>query len=66
MPFFVYMLAGQRNGTLYIGYTDDIFRRVTEHKSHSLGGFTAKYTSSVSSGTRPTSRVRAPGIASAR
>ena len=43
MPFFVYMLASQRNGTLYLGYTDDIFRRVTEHKAHSLGGFTAKY-----------------------
>ena len=43
VPFFVYILASQRNGTLYLGYTDDIFRRVTEHKSKSLGGFTAKH-----------------------
>ena len=43
MPFFVYMLASQRNGTLYLGYTDDVFRRVTAHKEHSLRGFTAKY-----------------------
>ena len=44
LPFFVYILASQRNGTLYLGYTDDIFRRVTEHKARSPGGFTAKYT----------------------
>ncbi len=44
VSFFVYILAGQRNGALYLGYTDDIFRRVTEHKAKSLGGFTAKYT----------------------
>jgi putative endonuclease len=43
MPFFVYILASQRNGTLYLGYTDDIHRRVTERKARSLGGFTAKY-----------------------
>ncbi len=41
VPFFVYILASQRNGTLYLGYTDDIFRRVTEHEAESLGGFTA-------------------------
>ena len=44
MSFFVYILASQRNGTLYLGYTDDILRRVTEPKAKSLGGFTAKYT----------------------
>ena len=43
MPFFVYILESQRNGTLYLGYTDDIFRRVAAHKAHSLGGLTAKY-----------------------
>ena len=43
VPFFVYILASQRNGTLYLGYTDDIFRRVTEHKAKGLGGFTAKH-----------------------
>ena len=43
MAFFVYLLASRRNGTLYLGYTDDIFRRVAEHRAHSLGGFSAKY-----------------------
>jgi putative endonuclease len=43
MSFYVYILASGRNGTLYIGYTDDLHRRVSEHKAHSLGGFTAKY-----------------------
>ena len=43
MPFFACRLASQRNGTLCLGYTDDILRRVTAHKAHSLGGFTAKY-----------------------
>ena len=43
MAFFVYILASKRNGTLYIGYTDDLSRRMIEHKSRSLSWFTAKY-----------------------
>jgi putative endonuclease len=43
MAFYVYILASQRNGTLYVGGTDDLYRRVTEHKAHTLSGFTAKY-----------------------
>jgi putative endonuclease len=43
MAFYIYVLASQRNGTLYIGSTDGLCRRVAEHKAHSLGGFTAKY-----------------------
>jgi putative endonuclease len=43
MSFYVYILASKRNGTLYIGSTDNLWRRTTEHKAHSLGGFTAKY-----------------------
>lgn len=41
--FYVYILASQRNGTLYIGFTDDIERRVLEHKQKVVEGFTAKY-----------------------
>jgi putative endonuclease len=43
MAFFVYILASQRNGTLYIGYTDDLGRRMIEHKGGVLRGFTSKY-----------------------
>ncbi|HEY2180032.1 MAG TPA: GIY-YIG nuclease family protein [Caulobacteraceae bacterium] len=43
MSFYVYILASQRNGTLYVGHGDDLYRRMTEHRAHSLGGFTARY-----------------------
>lgn len=42
-PFFVYILASKRNGTLYTGSTDDLGRRVWEHKEKIRKGFTAKY-----------------------
>ena len=41
--FYVYMLASRPQGTLYIGMTDDLIRRVWEHKSKAIPGFTAKY-----------------------
>jgi putative endonuclease len=43
MSFFVYILASRRNGTLYIGMTDNLARRVWEHKSGAVAGFTKKY-----------------------
>ena len=39
----VYMLASGRNGTLYIGVTSNLVKRVWEHKSHVVEGFTKKY-----------------------
>ena len=39
----VYMLASDRNGTLYIGVTSDLVRRVWQHKQHVVPGFTAEY-----------------------
>lgn len=39
----VYLLASQRNGTLYIGVTPDLIKRVWEHKQDSVEGFTKKY-----------------------
>ncbi|HNV96712.1 MAG TPA: GIY-YIG nuclease family protein [bacterium] len=40
--YFVYIMAS-RSGVLYVGFTNDIFRRVLEHKSGKISGFTQKY-----------------------
>jgi putative endonuclease len=42
MPYYVYILASRRNGTLYVGVTNDLIRRVWEHRQ-GIGGFTTKY-----------------------
>ncbi len=43
MAFYTYILASDRNGTLYVGMTDDLNRRMFEHQSKAIPGFTAKY-----------------------
>jgi len=44
MPgYYVYILASRRNGTLYVGMTSDLIRRVWEHKNDLVEGFTKKY-----------------------
>ena len=43
MSFFVYMLASRRNGTFYIGMADNLARRVWEHQTGVIEGFTKKY-----------------------
>lgn len=41
--YFVYILSSQRNGTLYIGVTSDLLKRMWEHKNKKVDGFTKKY-----------------------
>jgi len=41
--YYVYILSSKRNGTLYTGVTSDIVKRVYEHRSNAVEGFTNKY-----------------------
>ncbi len=41
--YFVYLTASGRNGTLYVGVTNNLVRRVAEHKSGTVPGFTLRY-----------------------
>ena len=40
---YVYIMASKRNGTLYIGVTSDLIKRVWQHKNNAAEGFTSKY-----------------------
>ncbi|SFV10248.1 GIY-YIG catalytic domain-containing protein [Methylobacterium sp. 174MFSha1.1] len=42
MAYFVYMMASGRHGTLYVGVTNNIARRVFEHQSKAKRSFTAR------------------------
>ena len=43
MQYYVYLLASRRNGTLYTGVTNNLVRRVFEHRNDFVKGFTEKY-----------------------
>jgi putative endonuclease len=43
MSYFVYMLASQRNGTIYVGITGNPGRRIGEHREKVVSGFTSRY-----------------------
>jgi putative endonuclease len=41
--YFVYILASERNGTLYVGVTNDLIGRIAEHRNGAVAGFTKRY-----------------------
>jgi putative endonuclease len=43
MAMYVYLLASQKQGTLYLGVTNDLIRRIVQHKQKALPGFTKQY-----------------------
>ena len=43
VPYYVYLLASRKHGTLYLGVTNDIGRRVYQHKTKAFIGFTSRY-----------------------
>ncbi len=43
MPYYVYLLASKKHGTLYLGVTNDLVRRVYEHRTKAVPGFASRY-----------------------
>ena len=43
MAYYLYMLASRKDGAIYIGVTNDIVRRVHEHRIKAVPGFTSRY-----------------------
>jgi len=43
MAYYVYLLASKKHGTLYLGVTNDLVRRVHEHRTKAVAGFTKRY-----------------------
>jgi putative endonuclease len=43
LPYYVYLLASRKDGTLYLGVTRDLVRRTYEHKTNATPGFASRY-----------------------
>ncbi len=41
--YYIYIVASRRNGTLYVGVTSDLIKRIWQHKNKTIKGFTTKY-----------------------
>lgn len=41
--FWTYIVASQKNGTIYTGHTDDLIKRIWQHQTKQFDGFSAKY-----------------------
>jgi putative endonuclease len=43
MAYYVYLLASRKDGALYLGVTNDLIRRVFQHRSKAVPGFSSRY-----------------------
>ena len=43
MNYYVYILASRKDGAIYVGVTNDLVRRIYEHRAKAVPGFTSKY-----------------------
>jgi putative endonuclease len=43
MGYYVYILASRKDGAIYVGMTNDLVRRIYEHRTKAVRGFTSKY-----------------------
>jgi putative endonuclease len=43
MSYYVYIIASRKDGAIYIGVTNDIVRRIYEHRTKAVPGFTSRY-----------------------
>jgi predicted GIY-YIG superfamily endonuclease len=63
MSYYVYVLASKRNGTLYIGMSNDLVRRIFEHRQGAAEGFTKNTTCIASSTLKLTATSGTPNNA---